>query len=117
MIILLLVIVAAVIYLLFFRSSRPALPEGRKLDQVMKYTANDIPILDLHGMGAQQALQWTKYLLRKCGDGPARIITGRGLHSPGGEPVLRNVVTDYLKRNGYRFNFADCNEGLLNVWY
>ncbi|XP_047493045.1 uncharacterized protein LOC125041790 [Penaeus chinensis] len=111
--ILLLVIVAALIYFLFFWRKHPALPEGRELRHVLKNTAKGIPILDLHGMRAQQASQWTKYFFRKYGAG--RIITGRGLHSPGGEPVLKKVVTDYCVRKGYDFKFAAGNAGLLEV--
>ncbi|XP_063584974.1 uncharacterized protein LOC134762454 [Penaeus indicus] len=113
--IILLLVIAAVIYLLFFWRSHPALPEGRELHQVMKNTANGIPILDLHGMGAQQALQWTEYYIRKYGAGAARIITGRGLHSQGGKPVLRKVVMDFCVRKGYHFDFVGGNEGFLKV--
>ncbi|XP_069998162.1 uncharacterized protein [Penaeus vannamei] len=111
--ILLFAIVAVVVYVLFFRKKHPALPEGRGIGHVIKHQVNGIPALDLQGMGARRALDWTDYFLRKHGHGLTRIITGRGLHSLGAKPVLREVVMDYCRKNGYSFNVGD--KGYLEV--
>lgn len=93
----------------------PALPKGRELNQVLRYQPNGTPVLDLHGMRRRQALEWMNYCFRQCGHGLTRIITGRGLHSPGGKPVLREAAMDYLKKKGYQFSFVRDNTGFLEV--
>ena len=55
--------------------------------------------LDLHGLTAEEAEKKTRnYLLtqKKNGRSMIRIITGKGLHSPGQGGVLRDLVEQIL---------------------
>lgn len=68
-------------------------------------------ILDLHGETALSAEQKTMSFVHTCiqrGLKTIQIITGKGLHSPGGVPVLPDVVEAklvVLKQEGVIFNF------------
>lgn len=68
--------------------------------------------LDLHGLTAEEAERKTRnYLLtqKKNGRSIVRIITGKGLHSPGPGGVLRDVVELILlegKKNGLLTQFS-----------
>ena len=58
--------------------------------------------LDLHGQMTQEAIIITRLHLdfcRKAGVERTEIITGRGRHSKGGEPVLRPAVLKELERH------------------
>ncbi|ODV81442.1 uncharacterized protein CANTADRAFT_43891 [Suhomyces tanzawaensis NRRL Y-17324] len=79
--------------------------------------------IDLHGLKVTTAILvtqkaliswWSKEIsareyegnLRRYGskavfEGPARIITGRGLHSVGGIPVIKMGIKNYLTKNRY----------------
>ena len=62
-----------------------------------------VPVLDLHGLGVQDALAATERFVRECADGgvvEARIIYGKGHGSPGGRGVLREVVPRWLASDG-----------------
>ncbi len=57
--------------------------------------------LDLHGMGADEASLATARFLRDCarrGLRCVRIVHGKGLRSPGREPVLKSRVRKLLAR-------------------
>jgi DNA-nicking Smr family endonuclease len=74
--------------------------------------------LDLHGLTAEEAENKTRnYLLtqKKYGRSVVRIITGKGLHSPGQGGVLRDLVEQILLdgvKNGSlsRFNWEKQNK-------
>lgn len=62
--------------------------------------------LDLHGCTAQEAEDKTHYFVEEsCRRGlrTVRVITGKGLHSPGGKAVLPDVIEQklsLLKKDG-----------------
>ena len=56
--------------------------------------------IDLHRLTAGQALAALEAELAYCRSGrvsPLIVITGRGSHSPGGQPVLRPKVEAWLR--------------------
>jgi len=56
-------------------------------------------LLDLHGKSREQALQQLQQMItlaQQSGGRVIEIIHGRGLHSSGGVPVLRQAVYDWL---------------------
>lgn len=61
---------------------------------------------DLHGWGADQAKLEAERRLREIRAGGVsclvRIITGRGEHSPNGEPVIGDAVKEWLESEGRR---------------
>ncbi|HPU83820.1 MAG TPA: Smr/MutS family protein [Candidatus Latescibacteria bacterium] len=61
--------------------------------------------IDLHGMTAEQAIRYLTEVLpdyRRKG-GTVEIVVGKGLHSPDGKGVLREVVSGWLDHAGRRF--------------
>ncbi|MEM8998612.1 MAG: Smr/MutS family protein, partial [Acidobacteriota bacterium] len=63
----------------------------------------EISRLDLHGHSIEDALaRLERFLVATAARGRHRalVITGRGLRSPGGVPVLRRVVNGWLHREG-----------------
>lgn len=72
---------------------------------------NNIPALDLHGMKVWEAKKVTQMFLqqsrrRSC---IVRIITGRGLHAPGGIPRIKPEIEDLLDNSGY--TYTEINKG------
>lgn len=57
-------------------------------------------VVDLHGFHLGAAMETASWALRKDVE-RLTIITGRGLHSPGGVPVIKPELEKYLNRNGY----------------
>lgn len=58
--------------------------------------------LDLHGLTAEEAVARTKGFLcasRAAALDKVAIITGKGLHSQGGDPVVRTAVLRCLQNN------------------
>jgi len=58
--------------------------------------------LDLHGMFADEAKLNVHGFINECvGDGieTIRIVHGKGLHSKGNKPVLKNLILGWLKQN------------------
>ncbi len=58
--------------------------------------------LDLHGWNGQEALgELESFLKRSSRKGLKKVIIvhGKGLHSPGGESVLRPLVKQYLQKS------------------
>ncbi|MDX8412547.1 MAG: Smr/MutS family protein [Mariprofundales bacterium] len=56
-------------------------------------------LLDLHGKSREQALQQLQQMITialQSGGRVIEIVHGRGLHSSGGVPVLRQAVYDWL---------------------
>jgi DNA-nicking Smr family endonuclease len=65
-----------------------------------------VPVLDLHGLGVQDAIAATERFLTECaadGVGEARIVYGKGRGSPGGRGVLREVIPRWLASDGARW--------------
>ena len=65
--------------------------------------------LDLHGWNGQEALKELELFLRKCkrrGLKKVMIIHGKGIHSPGGESVLRPLVKQYLHQSSLVRDFG-----------
>lgn len=60
--------------------------------------------LDLHGYKAEEAQVAVMDFLEECHRNGIRkisIITGKGLHSEGGVPVVRNLISTILDSSGY----------------
>ena len=58
--------------------------------------------LDLHGWSGSEALKELDLFLKKSkrrGLKKVLIVHGKGIHSPGGESVLRPLVKDYLEKS------------------
>ncbi|KAL6451305.1 CUE2 Ubiquitin-binding protein CUE2 [Candida maltosa Xu316] len=106
------------------RSSKAVLG-GSPLEQNRFYQFIDSGEVDLHGFKLTEAIRLTRLVLQhwwdeelknrelnghfdKYGDkasiGPVGIITGRGIHSAGGIPILKRYVKDYLQTHSYIFN-------------
>jgi len=68
-------------------------------------TERVVESIDLHGMTAEQAIRYLTEVLsdyRRTG-GTVQIVVGKGLHSPDGQGVLREVVSGWLDHAGKRF--------------
>ncbi|KAK7066835.1 hypothetical protein SK128_000985 [Halocaridina rubra] len=61
--------------------------------------------LDLHQMTVKEAVQVTNEFLTSTAAGQHRvqIITGRGVHSEGGVPKVKPVITELLKEKNLKF--------------
>ena len=70
--------------------------------------------LDLHGKTKTESILELMVFLSDCKSNDyekVRIITGKGLHSRGGEGVLKQYVEDFLHKHKYTFSNAKINEG------
>jgi DNA-nicking Smr family endonuclease len=75
---------------------------------------NRILDLDLHGytkLEAEAALTAFFPAARQHNIHEARVITGWGVHSPYGRPILKEFVLEWLADRGYRVRQADPKEG------
>ncbi|KAJ3013818.1 UNVERIFIED_CONTAM: hypothetical protein HDU68_000525, partial [Siphonaria sp. JEL0065] len=82
-------------------------------------------IIDLHGLTKAEAVcaltnKLDEYFKRRTGSAvvvqkPLQVITGLGIHSGNFKPVLLPVVLAMLKRDGWRFEQYDTNEGFIEV--
>ena len=64
---------------------------------------NIVPTLDLHGLSVKAAIAETKAFLEtsQCGGiHEVRIVYGKGLGSPGGQGVLRQVIPSWCEKEG-----------------
>ena len=62
-----------------------------------------VPTLDLHGLGVRDALDETERFVREAHDeglSRIRIVYGKGLGSPGGRGVLRDIIPRWLDTDG-----------------
>jgi DNA-nicking Smr family endonuclease len=85
-----------------------------------------VPTLDLHGLGVKEALGETERFVREAHDAGVtrlRIIYGKGLGSPGGQGVLRDVIPRWLENEGRdwveryeRCPDASGMDGRADVW-
>ena len=69
-------------------------------------TGGSVPVLDLHGLGVQDAIAATERFLRdacEAGVAEVRIVYGKGRRSPGGHGVLREVIPRWLASDGRRY--------------
>jgi DNA-nicking Smr family endonuclease len=70
---------------------------------LLRETFGILPTLDLHGLGVKEALLETERFLRDAQAqrvASVRIIYGKGLGSPGGHGVLREVLPHWLEKEG-----------------
>jgi DNA-nicking Smr family endonuclease len=70
---------------------------------LLRETFGILPTLDLHGLGIKEALRETEHFLRDAqaqGIASVRVIYGKGLGSPGGLGVLREVIPRWLEKEG-----------------
>ncbi len=71
---------------------------------LLRATAGGVrPTLDLHGLSVKEALRTTAEFVEtsfRSGLSPVRIVYGKGLSSPGGRGVLREVIPRWCKREG-----------------
>lgn len=83
-------------------------------------------MLDLHGYYLDEAMDLFEEFIQEkkdvydsegCQqqDRYAIVITGRGLHSPDGIPVIRNNVVEFLEDEGYNYSFERNNSGRIRV--
>jgi len=82
-----------------------------KLNKYVKRIQSE---LDLHGMTEREAERELYQYLREMiteGNELVRIITGKGLHSPDGRAVIREMVIDVLKHLNLRFRTGKPDEG------
>lgn len=71
--------------------------------RLVRAAVGEIPTLDLHGLGVQEALAETERFLRQAqaqGVRQVHLIYGKGHGSPGGRGVLREVVPRWLETTG-----------------
>jgi len=62
-----------------------------------------VPTLDLHGLSVKEAIAETKAFLEMSQRGrirQVRIVYGKGLGSPGGQGVLRQVIPSWFENEG-----------------
>jgi DNA-nicking Smr family endonuclease len=63
-------------------------------------TKGKVLYVDLHGLNLSAAMELASRYLASDTDS-LTIITGKGLHSPEGKPVIKPSLERYLSRNGY----------------
>ncbi len=66
--------------------------------------ASDIkPTLDLHGLSVKEALEETRNFVKisyRAGLSAVRIVYGKGLGSPAGRGILREVIPAWCEKEG-----------------
>jgi len=75
----------------------------RFFQNLLHVTAGVRPTLDLHGMSVKEALAAAaKFVETSCHSGisPIRIVYGKGLGSPGGRGILREVIPRWCEKEG-----------------
>ena len=71
--------------------------------QNTEFRKND-NVVDLHGLYVKEATAVLKTRLREsrfAGLEHLILVTGNGIHSPQGRPVLKEAVSNYLSEKGY----------------
>jgi DNA-nicking Smr family endonuclease len=79
-----------------------------------KYVRQIESELDLHGMTEREAEKELYLYLREVvaeRQKLVRVITGKGLHSPDGRAVIREMTIDVLKRLNLHFRSGKPDEG------
>lgn len=70
--------------------------------------------IDLHGFSREEAIKELEtFVLRaeRLHWLSVKVITGRGLNSPGGVSVIKQVTELWLRTHNYQFKIAKGNEG------
>lgn len=71
---------------------------------LLRATAGGIqPTLDLHGLSVKEALRLTANFVEtsfRSGISPIRIVYGKGLGSPGGRGILREIIPRWCEKEG-----------------
>lgn len=86
-----------------------------------KKKSNAPNILDLHGDSLSKAVYRVKLKIQQLDQkkvpSPIKIITGKGKHSSGIQPVLKNGIRDFLENNMRSLNidFREW-EGGFDIW-
>ncbi len=74
------------------------------LKTLFRQTVADVqPTLDLHGLSVKEALRLTEEFVSasfRVGISPVRIVYGKGLNSPGGKGILREVIPRWCQKEG-----------------
>jgi DNA-nicking Smr family endonuclease len=73
------------------------------LRRLVRQAVGGVPTLDLHGLGVREAVAETERFLREAqrlGIRDVRIVYGKGLRSPGGRGVLREVLPHWFETEG-----------------
>ncbi len=68
-----------------------------------KSTLDIQPTLDLHGLSVKQAIIETRAFIEasyRAGIPSVRIVYGKGLGSPGGRGVLRDIIPSWCEKDG-----------------
>jgi DNA-nicking Smr family endonuclease len=69
----------------------------------MQTNADVQPTLDLHGLSVKEAVPMTAEFVKtsfRAGVSPVRIVYGKGLNSPGGRGILREVIPRWCEKEG-----------------
>jgi DNA-nicking Smr family endonuclease len=76
----------------------------RFLKTLFRQTVAEVqPTLDLHGLSVKESLSITKNFVAtsfRAGISPIRIVYGKGLNSPGGRGILRDVIPRWCEKEG-----------------
>jgi DNA mismatch repair protein MutS2 len=74
------------------------------LARLLKQSSGDVkPTLDLHGLSVKDALLETREFVTasyRAGLPVVRVIYGKGMGSPGGKGVLREVIPRWCQKEG-----------------
>jgi len=74
------------------------------LKTLFRQTVADVqPTLDLHGLSVKEALRLTEEFVSasaRAGISPVRIVYGKGLNSPGGKGILREIIPRWCQKEG-----------------
>jgi DNA-nicking Smr family endonuclease len=74
---------------------------------LLRTASGDVqPTLDLHGLSVKEALRLTEEFVAgssRSGVSPVRIVYGKGLGSPGGRGVLREIIPRWCEKEGNRW--------------
>lgn len=72
--------------------------------KLLRESSGDVrPTLDLHGLTVKDALQATQDFIQtsyQAGLPAVRLVYGKGLGSPGGRGILREVIPRWCAREG-----------------
>jgi DNA-nicking Smr family endonuclease len=97
--------------LVFSRRNLFAFPKGNEkmglidiLRSLFRQTTAEVqPTLDLHGLSVKESLRVTAEFVDtsfRAGISPIRIVYGKGLNSPGGRGILRDVIPRWCEKEG-----------------
>jgi DNA-nicking Smr family endonuclease len=74
------------------------------LRKLWEESASDVkPTLDLHGLSVKEALEETRNFVKisyRAGLSAVRIVYGKGLGSPAGRGILREVIPAWCEKEG-----------------